>query len=387
MAADNGGECRAVERLQAMPGFSEALLGELSRPDMQDRLRHLHEGMPKQMMGRTLRRIAWAAVLAACAVGLAAPTVGAEGPSLKLEVKIPLGNVAGRIDHMAIDLASNRLFVAELGNNSVGVVDLGAGKVVHRIAGLKEPQGVAYFAETDTLYVANRGDGSVRIFRGSDYALVKRIELNSDADNIRVDRTAKHVIVGFGAGGLALIDISSNEKLAEIPLKSHPESFQLDPATSDIFVNTPDDRAIVVLDRLTGQVRNQWQMPRGGNFAMALDNDAGRVLTVFRDPATLTAFAKDTGKVVAEASTCNDVDDLFFDAKRKRVYVSCGEGFIDVRNADDAAYARVDRIATVRGARTSLFVPELDLLLLAVRAQAAQPAAIWVFRPSASGGG
>ena len=63
---------------------------------------------------------------------------------LQLEAKIPLGNVAGRIDHMAVDLARRRLFVAELGNDTVGVVDLGAQKVIHRIAGLKEPQGVAY---------------------------------------------------------------------------------------------------------------------------------------------------------------------------------------------------------------------------------------------------
>lgn len=326
-------------------------------------------------------------VVLALALLWPAAAVRAQEPPLKLETKIPLGNVAGRIDHMAMDLPRNRLFVAELGNNSVDVVDLGAGKAVHRITGLKEPQGVAYVAETDTLYVANRGDGSVRIFRGSDYALVKRIELNSDADNIRIDRTAKQVIVGYGNGALAIIEMAGNTKLADIPLKSHPESFQLDPATSDIFVNLPDERALLVIDRLTGQVRYRWQMPYGGNFAMALDNDAGRVLTVFRQPAILAAFAKDTGKRIAEASTCEDVDDFFFDAKRKRVYISCGEGFIDVRNANDAAYARLDQIATVRGARTSLFVPELDRLMLAVRAQAGEAAAIWVFRPSTFGGG
>src|ERR1044072_7306278 len=107
--------------------------------------------------------IAGIAVLAT--VGIA-PTQSnpraAEPVPLRLEAKIPLGNVAGRIDHMAIDLARKRLFVAELGNNSVGVVDLDARKVVHRIAGLKEPQGAAYVQATDTLYIANRGDGSGR---------------------------------------------------------------------------------------------------------------------------------------------------------------------------------------------------------------------------------
>ena len=83
------------------------------------------------------------------------------------------------------DLGRKRLFVAELGNNSVGILDLNDRKVVHRITGLKEPQGVAYVPETETLYVANRGDGSVRMFRGADYAPAGRIELHSDGDNVR----------------------------------------------------------------------------------------------------------------------------------------------------------------------------------------------------------
>jgi len=105
-------------------------------------------------------------------------------PMLSLETKIVLGDVKGRIDHMALDPARNRLFVAELENNSVGVVDLNERKVVHRITGLTEPQGVAY--ERDTLYVANGGDGSVRLYRGSDYSETGRIALGDDADNIRI---------------------------------------------------------------------------------------------------------------------------------------------------------------------------------------------------------
>jgi YVTN family beta-propeller protein len=110
-----------------------------------------------------------------------------------LEVKIPLGKVRGRIDHMAIDLARQRLFVAELGNNSVGIVDLVTRKVIHTISGLRAPQGVGYLPEADILYVANADDGSVRLFRGSDYAAIGRINLGEDADNVRVDAAANRV--------------------------------------------------------------------------------------------------------------------------------------------------------------------------------------------------
>src|SRR5437879_451948 len=96
---------------------------------------------------------------------------------LVLETKIALGEVSGRIDHLSIDPKRQRLFVAELGNNSLGVVDLAAGKVLRRISGLSEPQGVAYAPFADGVYVANAGDGSVRVLRGDDLASIGRIEL------------------------------------------------------------------------------------------------------------------------------------------------------------------------------------------------------------------
>src|SRR5258708_39172265 len=128
-----------------------------------------------------------------------------ETPLLNLEGKIALGEVRGRIDHMALDPLRSRLFVAELENNSVGVVDLMARKVIHVIAGLTEPQGVGYEPSTDTLYVANGGDGSVRLYRGADYAEAGRIELGDDADNIRIDADTKHILVGYGAAPTATL--------------------------------------------------------------------------------------------------------------------------------------------------------------------------------------
>src|SRR4051794_40177245 len=85
---------------------------------------------------------------------------------LVLEGKIALGAVSGRIDHLAVDLQRRRLFVAELGNDSIGVVDLTAGRVLRTIGGFKEPQGIGYEPMTDTIYAANSNDGSVRLLRG-----------------------------------------------------------------------------------------------------------------------------------------------------------------------------------------------------------------------------
>jgi DNA-binding beta-propeller fold protein YncE len=303
------------------------------------------------------------------------------GP-LQLETKISLGDVRGRIDHMAVDLKRQRLFVAELGNDSVGIVDLPKRKLISRIPGLKEPQGVGYEPLTDMLYVANAGDGSVRLFEGSDYKTTGQIELGSDADNIRVDAAAKRVFIGYGSGGLAVIDPSTRSKVGDISLKAHPESFQIDPDTSQIFVNVPDAHGIAVVDRVSQKQIAKWPMAdRRANFPMALDHVRRQILVVFRAPAELGVFSMTDGKPVATIEICGDSDDLFIDAKRARVYVSCGAGFLDVLEAKEATYRRIARIPTVSGARTSLFVPEMDRLLVAVRASFGEPAAIWAFRP------
>ena len=114
---------------------------------------------------------------------------------------------------------------------------------------------------------------------------------------------------------------------------------------------------------------------------MAIDAEAHRVLVVFRSPPTLMALSSQDGNVVAKAETCGDADDVFVDAGRRRVYVSCGEGVVDVLEPAETGYRRLARVPTVSGARTSLFVPELDRLFVAVRARSNEPAAIWVFRP------
>jgi YVTN family beta-propeller protein len=325
-------------------------------------------------------------VLAAIVVlsGTAGDTIAevAETAPLQLEAKIPLGNVRGRIDHMAVDLKRQRLFVAELGNDTVGVVDLANRTLIRTIPGLKEPQGVGYEPSTDMLYVANAGDGSVRLFEGADYAARDQIKLGSDADNIRIDAAANRVLIGYGSGALAIIDSSTRKKIGDIPMKAHPEAFQIDPATSQVFVNLPDAHAIAVVDSVSQKQTEAWPMAdRGANFPMALDRIRGQVLVIFRAPAELRVFSMTGGKLIAATETCGDSDDLFIDTKRSRVYVSCGAGFVDVFEMNGEAYRRIARIRTVSGARTALFVPELDRLLVAARASAQEPAAIWVFRP------
>jgi DNA-binding beta-propeller fold protein YncE len=187
-------------------------------------------------------------------------------------------------------------------------------------------------------------------------------------------------VVGYGDGALALIDGASRTKISDTRLPAHPEGFQIDTSTSRVYVNVPGARGIAVADLSSNKVTAVW--PVGGasaNFPMAVDNDSNHVLTVFRNPPKLGVFDKRDGALVRMVDACGDADDLFVDARRHRVYVSCGAGVIDI--FDSQSYDRVSRILTVSGARTSLFVPELDRLFVAARAGGGNPAALWVLHP------
>jgi DNA-binding beta-propeller fold protein YncE len=316
-------------------------------------------------------------------LGSAGLAVAAPAQPLVLEQKIPLGEVSGRIDHLAIDLARNRLFVAELGNNSLGVVDLAAGKVLRRIGQLEEPQGVAYDPGTDTVYVADGGDGLVHRFKGAELTPLDPIQLDADADNVRLEPEAGRVVVGHGDGALALIDAASGKPTTEIPLPGHPESFQLEHRRQRVFVNVPDAHQITVADRSTGQQVASWGIADAqANFPMALDEPDGRLVVVYREPALLAVFDTASGAPVARLRTCGDTDDVFLDSQRHRLYLSCGAGFIDVVQQRDDTYEELARVPTVSGARTALFVPERGRLYLAVRASGSEGAAVWVFRPA-----
>ena len=327
------------------------------------------------------RKLLSAPVLAlGLAIGVSVPAATPE--PLALESKIPLGDVRGRIDHLTIDIARNRLYVAELGNDSIGVVDLKERRVLRTLTGFREPQGIAYVAATDTVYVANGGDGSVRLLHGPELTAVGRIDLGDDADNVRVDRNSNRVWVGYGSGAFGVVDTMSRRKIASISLKAHPESFQIDESSQHIFVNVPDAHEIAVVDPGTGKQTESWLMhDLGANFPMAIDEPRRQVLVVFRSPPKLGVFDMAGGASRSTVDTCEDADDVFVDAKRARVYVTCGAGFIDVLTATADGYTHSARVATMSGARTALFVPELDRLFVAVRASSGEAAAIWVFRP------
>ena len=302
-------------------------------------------------------------------------------PPLKMVQAIPLPGVEGRIDHLSVDLKGQRLFIAALGNNTLEVVDIAQGKRLRSIKGLREPQGVVYIPELDQVVVANGEDGTVRTFDGKSFMTVSSLMLGDDADNVRYDSTGGKLIVGYGAGALGFIDAKSHKVIGTVKLSAHPESFQLEKSRPRIYVNVPDANQIAVVDSSKQTVITTWPVGQyRANFPMALDEANHRLFVGTRNPARLVVFDTESGKQITALNISGDTDDVFFDQENKRIYVSAGEGNIDVISQMDADhYQAAGKIATASGARTSLFVVDLHSIFLAVPHRGTQESAIRVY--------
>ena len=304
-----------------------------------------------------------------------------ESSALRMVQTIPLPNVEGRIDHMAVDVKGQRLFIAALGNNSVEVLDLNAGKHFKSIRGLHEPQGVGFVSEFNKIFIANGKTGACDILDGSSFERIKSVKFPDDADNIRYDANGQRVYVGYGSGGLGIIDAKNGDHIGDIRLDAHPESFQLEKSGPRIFVNRPDSKKIAVVNRETGAVITTWATAGAmANFPMALDETHHRLFVGFRKPAKVSVFDTDSGKVIANLESAGDADDIFYDNSRRRIYIAGGEGFLSIfQQLDPEHYQPVAKIPTAAGARTALFVAEFNRLYLAVPHRGSQRAEVRVY--------
>ena len=316
-----------------------------------------------------------------CCAGII--TVAAQSTvPLKLKQTIPLPGVEGRIDHFAFDPTGERLFVCALGNNTVEVLDLRKGERVHSITGLGAPQGVAYVPELDRVFVANDKGGICRIYDGKSFQTVGELNFEDDADNVRYDEATKKIYIGFGSGGIAVVNAPDGKQVGSIKLSAHPEAFQLEKNGSRIFVNVPNSRHVAVIDREKGEVITKWGTDLAlANFPMALDEANHRLFVGCRVPAKLLVLDTESGNVVAKIGISGDPDDVFYDNRRHRIYAICGSGKIDViEQADPNTYNASTKVSTADGARTGLFISERDTLVVAVPHRGSQQAEIRCYR-------
>lgn len=324
----------------------------------------------------------WIGVFLAWALSCVVPSLHSapSNGSLVLEAAIPLEGVQGGFDLMAADAQGARLFLAAEENGSLEIIDLSAKRRIKSISGMAEPKWVVFRPEMKRLYVSN-GDGRVREFNSDTYEAGSVRELREKANNLRFDTTTGELFVGIGKtfGAIAVIDAQRGQVTAEIPLAAFPKQFEVE--GDRIYVNVPTANHIAVVSRSKKRVIETWPVRAAtGNVPMGYDRKGHR-LFVGCEPGKLAVFETPSGREIASVDIDAEADGLYYDDSRKLIYVSCGSGFIDVlRQLNADRYERVERIDTVKGAATSLFVPELDRYYLAVPAHDGKSAELRVFR-------
>jgi len=313
---------------------------------------------------------------------------------LQLVQTITLPNVKGRLDHMEVDVTGQRLFVAGLENGTFEVVDLESAKWVRSISGFKKPQGVLYVAELKKLFLASGDDGMVRVLRGDTLQLLDFIQLEPGPNRIVYDPNYKLVYVGYGGkdagksyGEVGVIDAKTDKHIEDIKVAAHPSELLLDKLGTTLFVFISVASQLQVVDTGKHKVLSTWQITGQRPGDAAFNESTSRLFIGTRNPAELIVMDSKSGKEVAHFPTPEGQDGVYFDAVRKRVYVSGGrelpKGFVYIYQQKDVdRYEIVGKLSTRGGAGTSFWSPELNRYYVAAPANDKEEATILVYAPT-----
>jgi DNA-binding beta-propeller fold protein YncE len=310
-----------------------------------------------------------------------------DNPPLKLVQKIPMPGVQGHTDHISVDIKGKRIFVPANGEkqNTVEVIDLSAGKRIASIPGQSRPQGTFYSGDFNTLFVTNGADGTCRIFRGDTFKLIDSLTLGPDANQVGYDPETKYLYAGLGdrnSGTLAIVDTSTNKQIGAIKTDARPGGITFDNSGPRIFVNLNGATKLGVLDRKKREQIATWPVTGAENYGpLALDETHHRLFLGSRKPPMLIVFDSESGKQITQLESVPSIDGVWFDGKRKRVYVT-GNGAIAVYDQkDDDSYTPMTRVASETDSQPSLWVPQFNRLYISVPSDGNRDAEILVYEP------
>jgi DNA-binding beta-propeller fold protein YncE len=353
-------------------------------------------GLCARRLGQTMNRFFSICLIAAgfliSSSGIAFPQEISKQP-LRLMQTIPLPNLKGRLDHMDVDVKGKRLFVAGLENGTFEVVDLQAGKWVHSIPGFKKAQGALFVPELNKLFLASGDDGMLRVFRGDTLELLDSIHLEPGPNRVVYEPKSKLVYVGYGGkdagkdyGEIGIIDARQDKHVGDIKVVAHPSEILLNKSGTTLFVFSSIANRLHVIDTGKRQVTSTWAVSSEHPGDAAFDESSSRLFIGTHTPPEMIAMDSKSGKEVAHLPTPEGMDGVYFDAARKRVYVSGGRdlpvGFAFVYQQKDADhYETIGKIPTRGGAGTSFWSPELNRYYVAAPANDKDEAAILVYAP------
>lgn len=325
---------------------------------------------------------------------------------LNLLETIPLpGN--GYMDHLAVDVKGQRMFISGEAEKSLIAVDLRAGKVIHVTQGLAAmPKKAFYIPETNEIWVTLT-DSSVVAISGTTYEVTKTVKLsgygdpNKGADNAAYDPAAHLIYAGvevfedFGGSGqhgansasIDVVDTKTAKLVDSIKLPGgDPAGITIEPSGSRLYVTMGDivdgESHVAVIDCKKRAVVAQWPITGGqvphtagldvahhrlfiGSRLIAHTGDVGGGHQ--HEPGRLTVIDTDSGKVVQGLDSVGGADDLQYDATTGRIYFVGTTGTVAVfKEIDPDHFQLLGKVPTGAIAKTGLWVPELRRFYSAV---------------------
>jgi DNA-binding beta-propeller fold protein YncE len=311
---------------------------------------------------------------------------------LKLVQTILLpGLKEGDFDHFLVDLDGHRLFLTGEANGLVEVFDTRTNKLIHTIRGIEAPHSMVYRGDLKRLFVVDGDASEIKVFDTDSYALVGHVPLHIDADSQTYDPETKLMYVVSGGreahtpySYISVVDTTQSNRTLDTKIDANwLEALALEKGGPRLFVNITAENAVGVMDRNQQSITAKWPIPgeTQQNLPLFLDEPNHRLLLTTRKAPKLIVMDSETGKVTASVPCVGMVDDIAYDAKLKRVYLS-GDQFVEVFKQDDADHYRsIGKVASGFRAKTAIFVPELNRYFLAVPRHNQRDAQVKVFAP------
>jgi DNA-binding beta-propeller fold protein YncE len=322
-----------------------------------------------------MKRLLGVCFLSLLALALVLPAAGQQKQPLKLIATTPLPGFSGDFDHFALDLNGKRLFLTAEDHKTVDVFDL-EGKHLKSITGFGQPHAALYLPETNKLIVTDGDDdfGRVELVSGDDYKILSTIKLPNGVDSAVFDPITQYYYVASGGEetakthALSIIDTKTFKQIGEITLPGNEsEAMAIDKAGKKMYVSLRATNEVGVLDLQTRKVISRWPIPGASTAnSLVLDEANHRVFVATRKPPKFLVFDIDTGKVVTSLPCAPLHDDMWFDAARKRIYVTGSETTTVFEQKDADHYTHLSDVPTAFRAKTSILVPELNRIYMAV---------------------
>lgn len=350
-----------------------------------------------------------------------------------LENTIVLQNISGRLGHMAYSSKQGAIYLAALSNNTLEVIDLQGKKTIKSIKSLRQPIDVEYLPDLNVVLVACLGDGLCRAFNAGTYKEETSFRFDQNVSLVRYNPSLQTIYIGYGEGAIALVDANVLKYKSTIKLPVHPEAIAIDNSSDKMYVSLTKNSEIGVIDLKNNTLSTSLRLPDGAeNYPLAYDKSNKRFFVGCRKPAKLMVLNAENGNKLAAIDIDEDVNELFYDEVRKQIYVTCGDGYLHIikqevkevkqqveksnatpgqksksspktgskaqkstkksprqpatsnkpqyRTVRQDSYATVARLFTASGARTSLFLPESNQLIVAAPASGDRDARLLVYR-------